>query len=249
MNMTRTLEHKADLTRSGVARYIQLSTLFRRRIESGAWASGQQIPTVDELAEEFGVARATIRQAVGLLEADGLVSRFRAKGTFVNARQQVPVWCEVETDWNGLLTNREGAVIEVLKDYAEAPPPPIEVKIGNPARSYRYLRRRHWRDDHPYLLADVYIDAQLAQRIDPAEFKQKTAIRLAASIPRVKIVAAHQILTVGSADIETAAQLNIPLNAPICFVDRYVVDQRDRLVLVAKGIYRGDIIRMDLRLK
>ena len=30
------------------------------------WGSGQQIPTVDELAEEFGVARATIRQAIGL---------------------------------------------------------------------------------------------------------------------------------------------------------------------------------------
>lgn len=247
--MTRTVDHKADLNRSGVARYIQLSTLFRRRIDSGTWRAGQQIPTVDELAEEFGVARATIRQAIGLLEVDGLVSRFRAKGTFVNSRPRVPVWCEVETDWNGMLTHREGAVIEILRDYADVPPPPTETKIGNLSQSYRHLRRRHWRDEHPYLLADVYIDAQLASRLDPSEFKVKTAMRLAASIPRVKIVAAHQILTVGSADIEVAAQLNIPLNAPVCFVDRYTVDQRDRLVLIAKGIYRGDIIRMDMKLK
>ncbi|MFX5476463.1 GntR family transcriptional regulator, partial [Acinetobacter baumannii] len=89
--------------------YIQLATLFRRRIDSGQWPVGQQIPTVDELAEESGVARSTIRQAVGLLESDGLVSRFRAKGTFVNARRQPQIWCDVETDWNGLLMSREGA--------------------------------------------------------------------------------------------------------------------------------------------
>jgi len=247
--MTNVIDQKADLTRSSIARYIQLSTLFRRRIESGVWGSGQQIPTVDELAEEFGVARATIRQAIGLLEADGLVSRFRAKGTFVNARPQVPVWCEVVTDWNGLLSNREGAEIEILRDYGEVPPPPLELKLGTASKSYRYLRRRHWLDGRPYLLADVYIDAQLSARLDESEFKVKTAMRLAASIPRVKIVAAQQILTVGSADIETAAQLQVQLNAPVCFVDRYVVDQRDRLILVAKGIYRGDIIRMDIKLK
>jgi GntR family transcriptional regulator len=148
-----------------------------------------------------------------------------------------------------LLANREGASIEILKDYANVPLPPLDLAVGNASHSYRHLRRRHWRNGHPYLLADIYIDAQLAKRLDESEFTTKTALRLAASIPRVKIVAAHQILTVGSADIETAAQLDLQLNAPICFVDRYAVDQRDRLVLVAKGIYRGDTIRMDLKLK
>lgn len=39
-----------------------------------------------------------------------------------------------------------------------------------------------------------------------------------------------------------------PLNAPVCLVDRSVVYQPDRLVLVSKGIYRGDLVRMDMRL-
>ena len=33
-----------DLNRSAVSRYIQLATLFRRRIEQGVWKTGQQIP-------------------------------------------------------------------------------------------------------------------------------------------------------------------------------------------------------------
>jgi GntR family transcriptional regulator len=65
-------EGVANLSRSAIARYIQLATLFRRRIETGYWSVGEQIPTVEELATEYGVARATIRQAMGLLEDEGL---------------------------------------------------------------------------------------------------------------------------------------------------------------------------------
>jgi GntR family transcriptional regulator len=64
---------------------------------------GQQIPTIEELAAECGVARATIRQALDILEDEQLIARFRAKGTFVNARPQAQIWCEVATDWSGLL--------------------------------------------------------------------------------------------------------------------------------------------------
>src|SRR6516164_10479463 len=107
---------KPDLNRSAVARYIQLAMLFRARIEQGLWKVGQQIPTVDQLALECGVARATIRQALDQLERDGLIERFRAKGTFVRAGAGERLWCEVETDWSGLLRSREDAQIEILSD-------------------------------------------------------------------------------------------------------------------------------------
>ena len=79
-----------DLNQSAVARYLQLATLFRKRIVNGEWPVGQQIPTVGELAEECHVARMTIRQALGDLEAEGLISRARAKGTFVIAKPKAP---------------------------------------------------------------------------------------------------------------------------------------------------------------
>ena len=72
-----------DLNRSSVSRYLQLASLFREKINSGQWKVDQQIPTVEDLASEYGVARATIRQALDQLGRDGLIERFRAKGTFV----------------------------------------------------------------------------------------------------------------------------------------------------------------------
>lgn len=240
---------RPDLNRSSVALYIQLATLFRRYIESGEWPVGRQIPTIEELMVECGVARATIRQAISLLESEGLVSRFRAKGTFVNKRAGEGLWCEVESDWNGLLTTREGASIELMSDSVGEAPAVLPHAIGEPAASYRHLRRRHAKDGKVFLVADVYIDERLAQRLPEDAYTTLTALRLAASIPNVKIVDARQTITVGSADLGTANLLGIDLNAPICFVDRTAVDQRGRLVLIAKGIYRGDIVRVDIKLK
>lgn len=105
-----------DFGRSAIARYIQLATLFRRRIEAGHWPLGSQIPTVDELAVEFGVARATIRQALDFLEEERLIERYRAKGTFVRRRPQEELWCAVDTNWAGLLRPNHDARIEILSN-------------------------------------------------------------------------------------------------------------------------------------
>ena len=64
------------LKKSAVARYLQLASLFRARIESGEWEVDSRIPTVEELARDCGVATMTIRQALDILEAEGLIERF-----------------------------------------------------------------------------------------------------------------------------------------------------------------------------
>jgi GntR family transcriptional regulator len=53
-------------------------------IRTGRFAGGR-LPPEAELAESFGVSRTTIRGALQSLAADGLISRQRRNGTFVNA--------------------------------------------------------------------------------------------------------------------------------------------------------------------
>ncbi|HEY8611747.1 MAG TPA: GntR family transcriptional regulator [Roseomonas sp.] len=240
---------KLDLSRSAVPRYIQLATLFRHRIEAGTWKLGQQIPTVDELATECSVARATIRQALDQLEQEELIERFRAKGTFVRKTPANRLWCDVEADWNGLLRSREGAEIEILSDADGIPGNIIPDSIGKPAPLYRHIRRRHWRDGQPFLLADVYLDSRLSSLVSAEDLSTKTALRLVAELKGVRIVDARQTLTIGVADVESAHALQLPLNAPVAHVHRAAVDQKGSLVLVADGVYRGDVVRIDIKLK
>jgi GntR family transcriptional regulator len=246
MSISASGRSTVDFSRSSISRYIQLATLFRRRIESGQWRVGEQIPTVDELAAECGVARATIRQALGVLEDDRLIERFRAKGTFVKRRPQEELWCEVGTDWSGLLRSTEGAVIEVLSDTRHVSPVRLDIRTGKPAESYRHLHRRYWRHEMPYLLSDIYIDEALSGALSAEDVNTKSALRLISDMPGVAVSDVRQTLTIGTADLETAQALIMPLNAPVAFVDRRVVDRIGRLILLVQGIYRGDVVRFDI---
>lgn len=238
-----------DFSRSAISRYIQLATLFRQRIDSGQWPVGSQIPTVEELSLECGVARATIRQALDQLEKENLIERFRAKGTFVRRRPREELWCAVGTDWSGLLRPSHAAKIEVLEDEPNKVLSNVPYMIGELAPTYRRLRRRHWRHDVPFLLTDVHIDERLRGRISRQDIETKTALRLIHDIPDLEIVDARQTLTIGTADLETAEWLSIPLNAPVAYVYRRAVDRDGIAVLIAQGIYDGKVVRVDVKLR
>ncbi len=63
--------------------YLQLSDILKKRIESGEWDIGSQIPTEDELCRAYDVSRATVRGAISELTRDGYLSKQQGKGTFV----------------------------------------------------------------------------------------------------------------------------------------------------------------------
>ena len=248
-------ETKADnatvraLKKSNVSRYIQLASLFRQRIETGEWGVGDRIPTVKELADQCGVATMTIRQALDIIEQEGLIERFRAKGTFVVERPRQDLWCEVHTDWTGLLIAQAGATIEILNSTTGVPLPRLQDTMGNAAPTYRHLKRKHTRDGHAFLLADVFVDERIDDLIPEENYTEVTAMRLVADLPGQTISNAHQVVTIGSADLETAEQLNLSIGDPVARVQRTVVNQNGDIILLANGIYRGDMMRIEVKLR
>lgn len=56
---------------------------LQRQIANGAWQPGQMLPGQRELAEQMSISRATLREALSMLEALGLVRSMPGKGTLV----------------------------------------------------------------------------------------------------------------------------------------------------------------------
>jgi GntR family transcriptional regulator len=67
----------------GQSRYGKLAFALRDRILQGEWSPGEVIPAESALAQSYGVALGTIRQALALLVEDGVLQRRHGKGTFV----------------------------------------------------------------------------------------------------------------------------------------------------------------------
>ena len=75
----------SDQPAPGQSRYGWLASGLRARITSGEWVPGTALPPEAMLAKEQGVALGTLRQALALLVAEGLLERRHGRGTFVRA--------------------------------------------------------------------------------------------------------------------------------------------------------------------
>ena len=63
--------------------YFRLYTLLKNAILDGTIDNGSQMPTEQQLADNFGVSRITAKRAMDELAAEQLVERHRGKGTHV----------------------------------------------------------------------------------------------------------------------------------------------------------------------
>jgi GntR family transcriptional regulator len=235
--------------KSRIARYLQLATLFRNRISGGEWAVGERIPNVDDLAAEFGVARGTIREALDQLADEGLIERFRAKGSFVRRSPGAGIEHHLESDWNSLIRTHEGAKIKVLEHRRVATLPAYAGDYGTLAADYEMMRRLHLRGKLPYLLARFYLTRELYLLGSAQRFRREPTLPILHEIASDRIARARQTITIGSADLEVAALLEVPLNSPVAHVRRVAVDHAGVLVYLGEGIYRGDMVKLEIDLR
>ncbi len=64
--------------------YQQLAGILAARIRRGDWKGDDQpLPSIDHLRQQYGLSRNTVRKAVALLVAEGLVVVVPQRGTYV----------------------------------------------------------------------------------------------------------------------------------------------------------------------
>ena len=77
---TASFHANADLR---LPRYQLIRDDLVRRIANGEWTPEQALPTEADLCEAYVVSIGTLRKAIELLVAEGVVTRTQGKGTFV----------------------------------------------------------------------------------------------------------------------------------------------------------------------
>jgi DNA-binding GntR family transcriptional regulator len=73
---------------SAVAPYRQVAAILRERIDAGRYAPGTRLPSINDLVQEFGVARTTAGKALRLLVADGLAEISQGMGFYVKGSSE-----------------------------------------------------------------------------------------------------------------------------------------------------------------
>jgi GntR family transcriptional regulator len=233
--------------RSPLPRYAQLADLLRGRIERGVWGPGARLPSLEQLIEEFALARVTVRQAIELLHREGLVSPQQGRGTFVTARPPRPRALKMQTSLQELAqVYRHDKPKLTLIEESEAMPR-LAADEGTPAPRYRFARRVHSRDGVAYCVISIYLDERVFKRAS-RRFRRETVIPVLLDL-KVEIAHAHQSVTIASADTEVAAYLDVPVNSPVALVRRVCVAPDATVLYVGEVTYRGDYVRFEMDLK
>jgi len=235
--------HSSD-RRGKIPAYIQVAAALRRRIETGDWQPSEKIATLEELEEEFQVARVTVRQAVDLLEREGLVTRQQGRGTFVNATVNDKRWLTLETSWDSVLASIKDNVPKFIKVDAPPAAPRLREGDGVLADKYVFLRSVQLKDNVPYAVANLHIAKAVFDR-RREKFLKHTALPILAGM-NLKIRHAHQTLVIGTADPEIAELLQVSLSAPTAEVRWVVRDDTDTAIYVADITYRADCVKMSI---
>jgi GntR family transcriptional regulator len=137
--------------------YEQLAQLLVDKIGRGQLAAGQRLPTELDLANDFGISRDTVRQAIAILERRGLVVRRRAKGTFVAARRVTQELAELRSFHGGLVDRGVVPDMELLEFRPVTPPQ--EFAAGFAQGEVVRLLRRYLVKGKGLAIADIYMHA------------------------------------------------------------------------------------------
>ena len=227
--------------------YVRMADSLRERIERGVWAADQPLPTLEQLASEFNVARVTARQAVQLLTGEGLLSPIRGKGTFVTAQGRPKRAVTMQTSLADLSRMYETTTPEILtiREGTAVPPLPSDERLGD---SYVFMRRLHSTEGHPYSVIELYLLASLFAQA-PEEFRTKAVIPTLLRVVKPRLKDAHQTMTIGAADAGTAYLLRISAGSPVANVERIFRDRKGVVLYYARVIYRGDWVRWEIDLE
>lgn len=125
------------IPRQGGPRYRAVADELRRRMRSGVIPPGALLPSEPALIAEFAVSRGTVREAIALLRAEGLVVTEHGRGTYARPERPVrrlaadryrrPVEGEAETaftrdhraDWSQYRLDREFAEVPAGAEQAD----------------------------------------------------------------------------------------------------------------------------------
>ncbi|MFF0728354.1 GntR family transcriptional regulator [Streptomyces sp. NPDC004134] len=224
-------------------KYWHLKGVISEALES-EFSVGEILPNERELAARFGVARATLRQALDQLELEGRLQRRRGVGTTVAPpRVGVPVGSPREM-WPGEADDGW----EAVDAAAVAAPAAVARMLGTDATEpVHRVHRSRSRNGQPVAAELIYVPGVSAPGFSRGD-SSAGAVRarnVLHELHRLPLEGQDRTVELGSARAEDARELDRLPGAPVLVVTtRYV--SRGRTAAVAVSTYRADTCRLTL---
>jgi len=224
--------------RDGIPLYLKLASLFREKIRRGQWPTHSQLPTLPALRDEYGLARETVRQALGVLRNEGLIDSTRGLGTFVTA---AAAESEPRAPAYDPLTLGAQVRIDILSRAPCKELPDLGRDLTGMETPLLHVRKRHHAGAQPYSLVDLWLPQRYFNMLPEGADETQLYSQLLRDHTGLTDLSGDQIITIVRADIATAHLLGISLSEPVAHVVSRLFDPEGRPVMAHLVQIRSDV--------
>jgi GntR family transcriptional regulator len=225
--------------------YAQLQAALLVEIREGGLEPGDRFPTEAAIRDRYRVSRATVRQALAELEANGVIRKVQGLGSFVAAPKirHVPLltsFTELASSQGFVPSHRvlSSSVAEVPADGA--------TELGLPeGTSCRLLRRLFLADGDPVGLAETWLPVSALRGHDELFERERldegSMYEVLQSAP-IDLTLDHAVETIspGVADGATARLLECEAGTPVLLIRRQTFTPDGRAVEATRLVFVGD---------
>lgn len=235
---------------NSVPLYLQVKHWMLERMDSGDWQEGDLIKPERELAEDFGVHRLTVRQAITELVSEGRVVRTRGRGTFVSSpkiHQPLGQLTSFTEDMKRLGMTASSRVLKL--EIREATAAEQSILSLAPQGLVFELHRLRLADGTPMALENAVLSYALCEKLTEVSFaelqslygalKDKCGLELARAQQSIEALVPSQRL---------AHLLKMTEGAPVLKMTRRTFLASGQPVEWVSSFYRGDRYKFESEL-
>jgi GntR family transcriptional regulator len=198
----------------GMSLYQRIADALARRIATGEFKPGDRLPTEAELVAQLSVSRITIRQALGILKARGLLEGFAGRGTFVKAPREQGVW-ELRSIADVMQMSVDMKTRVLSWKLVEAPPLAADFfgSAGGVFRMQAVRTRKGARE--PAYYAENFTSREIGMQITRRDLGDRLMIDLIQNELGIPVERATEEIGAGTADAMLAGLLRTEEGAPL----------------------------------
>jgi GntR family transcriptional regulator len=220
--------------------HVSIRDDLRMRLVGGEWPAGKRLPSETELAAQYGVARMTIRQAVGVLASEGLVVRRQGLGTFAVDRRPTRSADELLSFTEEMRRQGHQVRTKLISAAVEQPPPAAReaLQLGVSAASVM-VRRVRLVDGCPVIVQNSWLPYARFAGLDADPLLDGSLYAMLETRYGVSIVRAKQVFAAVAVDQPDAEILGLQPCEPVLQIARTTYDISNRIIEFAMSTTRS----------
>jgi len=220
--------------------YLQVVQGLQKLITQQVLQEGAALPGERELAGQLGVSRVTVRQALRVLEEQGLLIRRHGSGTFVAPRRIVQPLSAL-TGFSEDMRSRgltPGGHVLGLERSRPSPQEAMNLAVS-PLSEIVRLRRLRTANGEPLAIETSAVPLSVIGNLTASGIENHSLYALMRDRGYTPW-RAMQHLTAREADAETAELLRVRPGAALLATERVTWNDRGEVLEYARALYRGD---------